>query len=209
MVETTDKNGSFRRAKSATKVPRKNGRPSLFKRGPMTQAERDRRYRAKKKRDNPSTSTLRKQQARSDRVNGLANKLLALPDKKYGVIYLDPEWKHSVWSELTGNNKAPLYPTSTHDELKARDVAALAADDCVMFMWATNQHLAEALALMAHYGFAYKSLFVWVKPRIGLGFWNRSVSEMLLVGTRGQVPAPAPGTQWKSCLLYTSDAADE
>jgi N6-adenosine-specific RNA methylase IME4 len=196
----TDETSDFREDKSLTKPVKKNGRPTLRKRGPLTDAERQRRHYRKKKRDNPDSKTLRKQQARADRVAGLANKLLALPDKKYGVIYCDPEWKHLVWSETTGNDRAPLYPTSTHAELTQRDVASLAADDCAMFMWTTNQHLIEALALMAHYGFTYRSHYIWLKPRIGMGFWNRSKHEVLLIGVRGKVPAPAPGTQWDSVI---------
>jgi N6-adenosine-specific RNA methylase IME4 len=195
-----DELGGFSLKKIKRKPPKKNGRPTLRKRGPLTVAEWNKRYYQKKKRDNPDAKTLRKQQARTERVASLAAKQMALPERKYGVIYCDPEWKHLVWSESTGNDRAPLYPTSTHAELTQRDVAALAADDCALFMWTTNQHLVQAIALMAHYGFAYRSHYVWLKPRIGLGFWNRSKHEVLLIGTRGKVPAPAPGTQWESVI---------
>ena len=53
---------------------------------------------------------------------------------------------------------------------------------------------------MKAWGFAYKSQFVWAKDRIGLGFWNRNKHEILLIGTRGHIPAPAPGTQWPSVI---------
>jgi N6-adenosine-specific RNA methylase IME4 len=35
---------------------------------------------------------------------------------------------------------------------------------------------------------------------IGLGYWNRSVHEILLIGTRGKIPCPALGTQWESVI---------
>ena len=35
---------------------------------------------------------------RDARERELGNKILALPDKKYGVIYADPEWKFEFWS---------------------------------------------------------------------------------------------------------------
>ena len=38
------------------------------------------------------------------------------------------------------------------------------------------------------------------KPSAGRGFWNRSVHEILLIGTRGEIPCPAPGTQWNSII---------
>ena len=49
-------------------------------------------------------------------------------------------------------------------------------------------------------GFAYVSGAVWVKDRIGTGYWFRNRHELLLVGTRGNVPAPAMGTQWDSVI---------
>ena len=53
----------------------------------------------------------------------------------------------------------------------------------------------QSLWLMRQWGFQYKSHMVWIKPKAGLGyvFWN--CHEILLYGTKGQIPAPAPGTQ--------------
>ena len=49
--------------------------------------------------------------------------------------------------------------------------------------------------LMRGWGFTYRTYFVWAKDRVGTGYWNRDDGELLLVGTRGTVPAPAPGEQ--------------
>ena len=62
---------------------------------------------------------------------------------------------------------------------------------------ATLPMFPQALAVLAAWGFAYKTCFVWLKDRIGT-YWNRNKNELLLVGTRGRIPAPAPGTQWDS-----------
>jgi N6-adenosine-specific RNA methylase IME4 len=48
--------------------------------------------------------------------------------------------------------------------------------------------------------FQYKSNFAWAKDRMGTGYWSRSQHELLLVGTRGKIPAPAPGTQRSSLI---------
>jgi N6-adenosine-specific RNA methylase IME4 len=53
---------------------------------------------------------------------------------------------------------------------------------------------------MEAWGFSYKSQIVWVKNRIGTGYWFRSQHELLLVGTRGHIPAPAMGTQVPSVI---------
>jgi N6-adenosine-specific RNA methylase IME4 len=60
--------------------------------------------------------------------------------------------------------------------------------------------LPQALDVMTNWGFTYKTSFVWSKDRIGTGYWNRNKHEYLLVGTRGKIPAPAPGTQWDSVI---------
>ena len=75
-----------------------------------------------------------------------------------------------------------------------------AAEDAVLFLWATVPMLEPALQVMAVWGFEYKSHFVWVKDRIGTGYWNRNKHELLLVGTRGNIPAPAPGEQYASVI---------
>jgi N6-adenosine-specific RNA methylase IME4 len=70
----------------------------------------------------------------------------------------------------------------------------------VLFLWATVPMLQQALQVMSAWGFKYKSHFVWIKDRIGTGYWNRNKHELLLVGTRGKIPAPAPGTQCESAI---------
>jgi N6-adenosine-specific RNA methylase IME4 len=50
------------------------------------------------------------------------------------------------------------------------------------------------------WGFTYKSNFVWVKDRIGTGYWNRNRHELLLVGTHGDISAPAPRHRFDSVI---------
>src|SRR5258708_36395205 len=60
--------------------------------------------------------------------------------------------------------------------------------------------LPDALAVMVAWGFKYRTNFTWEKDRVGTGYWNRNKHEHLLVGVRGNAPAPAMGTQWESLL---------
>jgi N6-adenosine-specific RNA methylase IME4 len=145
-----------------------------------------------------------KRTRRAVREQELATKIQALPDERFGAIYADPEWRdEQVWSEETGMDRAAdnHYPTSDATAIAARDVQAIAADDCVLFLWTTNQHLLIALGVMKEWGFDYKSNYCWGKDRVGMGRWNRSKHELLLIGTRGKVPAPAPGTQRESLIM--------
>ncbi|MBM3578989.1 MAG: hypothetical protein FJX40_15405 [Alphaproteobacteria bacterium] len=143
-----------------------------------------------------------KKVARQKKEKTLADKQRAMPDKKYGVIYADPEWRFEVYSRESGMDRAAdnHYPTTDTAGICARDVASIAADDCALFLWSTQPMLPDALAVMAAWGFAYKSRCVWAKDRLGTGYWFRDKCEILLVGTRGDVPAPAMGDQWPSLI---------
>lgn len=126
----------------------------------------------------------------------------ALPEKKYGVILADPEWRFEVYSRETGMDRAAdnHYPTSCTEAIAERDVPSIAADDCVLFLWATAPMMPDALDVMKAWGFEYKSQCIWKKDRIGTGYWFRNVHELWLVGTRGNIPAPAMGTQFPSVI---------
>lgn len=79
-------------------------------------------------------------------------------------------------------------------------VAEVAARDCILLLWATNPKLAEALSVMAAWGFTYTTMATWVKmnraaaPRVGIGFHLRGATEHLLIGKRGspRLPQTAP-----------------
>lgn len=141
-----------------------------------------------------------KKERREQREADLGKMQRALPDEKFGVIYADPEWRFEVYSRESGMDRAAdnHYPTSETDKICTRPVGSIAADDCVLFLWATVPMLRDALRVMAAWGFEYKSHAVWMKDRIGTGYWFRNQHELLLVGTKGDIPAPAQGTQLPS-----------
>jgi N6-adenosine-specific RNA methylase IME4 len=180
------------------------GRPPLKKSGAMSSVERLRRHRRKlirqKKLANPKL--VAKRERRNARELALAGKILALPDKKYGVIYGDPEWRFEVWSRETGLDRAAdnHFLTSVLEVIKSRPIKTIAADNCALFLWTTVPFENKAHEVMAAWGFEYKSQVIWDKGQQGTGYWFRNVHEILLFGTRGNVPAPAPGTQWQSVI---------
>jgi N6-adenosine-specific RNA methylase IME4 len=92
------------------------------------------------------------------------------------------------------------YPTLSTEDISALGVAAMAADDSVLFLWATAPMFPDALVVMQAWGFRYRSQAVWDKGRVGTGYWFRNRHELLLVGVRGSVPAPAPGKQLESII---------
>jgi N6-adenosine-specific RNA methylase IME4 len=147
-----------------------------------------------------------KKEVRDTRERQLSAKIMALPGKAYGVIYADPPWKFEPYSRDTGMDRAAdnHYPTMTLDKIKELEVPI--APDAVLFLWATVPMLPEALSVMEAWGFKYVSNFVWVKDRIGTGYWTRNQHELLLIGTKGSVPAPAPGKQYPSAFTGPVEA---
>jgi N6-adenosine-specific RNA methylase IME4 len=108
--------------------------------------------------------------------------------KRFGTLYLDPPWKYDLRpDDPTHRGRCP-YPTMGLEEIAALPVADLAADKSHIHLWATNGFIAETLDLLRRWGFAYKSMFVWCKPQIGLGHYWRVSHEMLLLGVRGDCP---------------------
>jgi Protein of unknown function (DUF3102)/MT-A70 len=60
--------------------------------------------------------------------------------RRWPTILIDPPWPFEPWSRTTGMDRSAdnhYGTTMTLDEIYALDVAALAADDCVLFVWGT------------------------------------------------------------------------
>jgi N6-adenosine-specific RNA methylase IME4 len=112
--------------------------------------------------------------------------------KAYPLVLADPPWKFKVYDNETGLDNSPdaHYPT-----METTDIAALeipAAKHSILFLWTTVPHLPQALEVMTAWGFEYRSNFVWVKDRAGLGYRVRNQHEHLLLGVRGDIPPPSP-----------------
>ncbi|HEX4573047.1 MAG TPA: MT-A70 family methyltransferase [Dongiaceae bacterium] len=149
---------------------------------------------------------------RQDRERELGEKTRAALQRlgelpRHPVLYVDLPWPWESWSRETGMDRAPMYPTMPLESIRA--LAVPAAADCVLFLWATVPLLDEAIQVMKTWGFTYKSQIIWDKERMGTGFWARIQHEVLLIGTRGDIPAPAPGTQPSSVIRAKPGAHSE
>jgi N6-adenosine-specific RNA methylase IME4 len=65
-----------------------------------------------------------------------------------------------------------------------------AADNAILFLWATAPKMQEAVDVMEAWGFTYKTNMVWIKDKIGTGYYCRGKYELLLIGEKGQMPVP-------------------
>jgi N6-adenosine-specific RNA methylase IME4 len=96
------------------------------------------------------------------------------------VLYADPPWHFEVYNEESGVERAAgnHYSTMSLDEICALPVLSLASPDAVLFMWTTVPHLRESFDVLVAWGFEYKTNVVWVKDKIGLGYFARPLCEL-------------------------------
>jgi N6-adenosine-specific RNA methylase IME4 len=113
------------------------------------------------------------------------HKLIA-EGRRFSTIYADPPWKYDNQGTRAATNNH--YPTMTVEQIAAEPVADLAADNCHLHLWTTNGFLPAAFSIIAAWGFTYKSMFVWVKPTLGIGNYWRCSHELLLFALRGNLP---------------------
>lgn len=76
-----------------------------------------------------------------------------------------------------------------------------AAPDSILFLWATSPKLEEAMEVIKAWGFSYRTCAVWVKDKIGMGYFFRQKHELLLVARRGDFPSPSPENRPPSVIF--------
>ncbi|NJM55097.1 MAG: DNA methyltransferase [Verrucomicrobiae bacterium] len=111
-----------------------------------------------------------------------------LPQGIYNVIYADPPWLYDNQGVLGAAQKH--YAGMPLDDICAlpRTMNLRTDANAVLFLWATNPLLAEALRVVEAWGFEYKTNLVWVKTNLekpGSGWYVRGRHELLLIATRG------------------------
>ena len=144
---------------------------------------------------------------RRTKQNALPSLYPKLPNKKFDIIYADPPWYYNGKMQFdkssTSVDKVDLsknifissatfkYPTLKTDELMKIPIHEIAKDDCLLFMWTSNPHLAQAIELGKAWGFEYKTVaFVWDKMNHNPGQYTLSNCELCLVFKRGRIPRP-------------------
>jgi N6-adenosine-specific RNA methylase IME4 len=120
------------------------------------------------------------------------------------VLYIDPPWQYE---HVKTENRAieNQYDTMTLEKICELPMEEVAAEDCVLFMWATSPKLAEAFEVLRAWGFEYRTCAVWDKQRVGMGYYFRQRHELLLVATRGEPGAPAEDARPESIISIKRD----
>lgn len=125
-----------------------------------------------------------------------------LPEGPFSAILADPPWSFQVRSAKgAGRSPSQHYDTMSLSAIREMPVNACAAPDSTLFLWVTDTHVPQGLAVMEAWGFTYRTVgFVWAKLNknappfafnntdffMGLGYWTRSNAELCLLGTRGR-----------------------
>lgn len=116
----------------------------------------------------------------------------ALPPGPFDLIMADPPWHFDVRS-AKGDAKSPQakYSTLSLADISDLPVARVAATDCLLWLWACNPLLPQALGVLQAWGFTFKTAGTWLKRgsgggvAFGTGYILRSANEPFLIGTRG------------------------
>ena len=115
------------------------------------------------------------------------------PHGGFDFIMADPPWSFDNFSAKgEAKNAKAQYDCTPIDWIKDLPVEALAADDCLLWLWATNPMLPEAMAVLEAWDFTFKTAGHWVKRTthgklaFGTGYILRCAGEPFLIGTRGQ-----------------------
>ena len=123
---------------------------------------------------------------------------MELPKECFVLIYADPPWRYDF-------SKSKSRAIESHyQSMDLEDICKLkipAKEDCVLFLWATAPKIQEALKVIESWGFTYKTNFVWVKDKIGMGYHVRGRHELLFIGTKGKGRLPAVTEKWESVIF--------
>lgn len=134
---------------------------------------------------------------------------MLLPRGKFALIMADPPWKSIAWSDkgLKQKSAESHYQTMTMADIKAIDLASIALDDAVLWLWTTwsvllgedqngktglNPGRSQPGEVMAAWGFRYSTGGAWHKRTVhgktafGTGKRLRGACEPFLIGVRGK-----------------------
>jgi len=112
-------------------------------------------------------------------------KAAPMPEGHFHVIVVDPPWHYRFRPGQASKENVTPYPTMSLDEIKEIPVKELAADNSILWLWSTNAHLPDAFEVVEEWGFEYKTLLTWIKPRIGTGDWLRGRTQQCLMAVKG------------------------
>jgi N6-adenosine-specific RNA methylase IME4 len=129
------------------------------------------------------------------KMNAAGDLLNYSAGERFSTILADPPWRfqNSTGKVAPEHRRLNRYGTLSFDAIQSLPVGEIAAPTAHLYLWVPNALLPDGLAVMAAWGFSYKSNIVWHKVRKdggsdgrGVGFYFRNVTEIVLFGIRGK-----------------------
>lgn len=111
--------------------------------------------------------------------------IAAVSPGRYRTILADPPWDMQQKGTL---GAIKHYPLMRLRQIADLPVGQMATPDAHLWLWATNASLPHAFGVLQSWGFTFRSVLTWIKPRFGLGQYLRNQTEHVLLGTRGKAP---------------------
>jgi N6-adenosine-specific RNA methylase IME4 len=116
----------------------------------------------------------------------IVSELPPLPEGPFRVIVIDPPWSYKKRANDPSHRVSNPYPSMSLEEIRSLDVASIAHDDCVLWLWTTNSHIPHSFEIAEAWGFTYKTMLTWAKQKMGTGDWLRGKTEHCLMCVRGK-----------------------
>jgi len=118
--------------------------------------------------------------------------VLELPAGPFTTIVADPPWDYRDCLGR-GADYPPRGPESNYElmalaDIRALPVADVAAPDAHLYLWVTNGFVCQGHDVLDAWGFEYKTMLTWRKPKLGMGHYFRNNTEHVLFGVRGTLP---------------------
>lgn len=110
--------------------------------------------------------------------------------KKFKTILADPPWEIAQKGKLGASRH---YNLMNLEAIKNIPVTDLAEDNAHLWLWTYPAALEQSFEVVRAWGFEPKSIFTWVKPRLGLGNYLRNCTEQMIFATRGKAPIKFKG----------------
>lgn len=110
--------------------------------------------------------------------------------KKFKTILADPPWEIAQKGKLGASRH---YNLMNLEAIKNIQVTDLAEDNAHLWLWTYPAALEQSFEVVRAWGFEPKSIFTWVKPRLGLGNYLRNCTEQMIFATRGKAPIKFKG----------------
>ena len=110
--------------------------------------------------------------------------------KKFKTVLADPPWEVAQKGKYGASSH---YDLMSVEDIKKTPIKDLVEDNAHLWIWTYPAVLEQTYDVIRAWVFEPKSLFTWVKPRLGLGNYLRNCTEQVLFCTRGKAPIKFKG----------------